>query len=173
MAVRRRVTVERGTLRFAAAHFATFEGQCEPLHGHNYEVIVEVEGDLTEDSWVIDFAKLKNLTRALCEELDHKFILQRDSKVLEIEEDEARWMVRFGERGWVFPKSDVVALPIDNATAERLAEWFAGRLKEALRAEGATNITAITVGIEEAPGQTGWYGDSLQQQVELGSQESG
>ncbi len=159
MAVRRRVTVERQTLRFAAAHFTTFEGQCEPLHGHNYEVIVEVEGDLTGDSWVIDFAKLKNLARALCDELDHKFILQRGSKALEIDEEEAKWKVRFGERLWVFPESDVVALPIDNTTAERLAEWFAGRLKQALRAEGATNITAVTVGIEEAPGQTGWYGE--------------
>ena len=159
MGVRRRVTVERQALRFAAAHLTTFEGQCEPLHGHDYAVIVEAEGDLTEDSWVIDFTKLKNLAKALCQELDHRFILQRDSKALEIDEEEARWKVRFGERGWVFPKSDVVALPIDNTTAERLAEWFAGRLRQALHAEGATNVSAITVGIEEAPGQVGWYGE--------------
>jgi 6-pyruvoyltetrahydropterin/6-carboxytetrahydropterin synthase len=157
MNARRRVTVERGTLRFAAAHFTTFEGQCEPLHGHNYEVIVEVEGGLTADSWIIDFTRLKSLARALCDELDHRFILQRDSKVLEIDEGETEWKVRFGDRRWVLPKSDVVALPIDNATAERLAEWFAGRLREALLAEGATNVTALTVGIEEAPGQAGWY----------------
>jgi hypothetical protein len=42
-------------------------------------------------------------------------------------------------------------------TAERLAEWFAGRLAEELRAAGATNVTAITVGVEEAPGQAAWY----------------
>lgn len=165
MGVRRRVTVERQTLRFAAAHFTTFEGQCEALHGHNYDVIVEVEGDLTEDSWVVDFTKLKNLAKALCQELDHKFILQRDSKVLEIDEEETKWKVRSGERDWVFPKSDVVALPIDNTTAERLAEWFAGRLEQALRAQGATNITAITVGIEEAPGQTGWYQEDAQDRL--------
>ena len=35
-----KVTVERNTLRFAAAHFATFENTCEPLHGHNYSVEV-------------------------------------------------------------------------------------------------------------------------------------
>jgi 6-pyruvoyltetrahydropterin/6-carboxytetrahydropterin synthase len=62
------------------------------------------------------------------------------------------------------PKADVVALPIDNSTAERLAEWFAGRLGEELgaslsgrQAAGATNVTAITVGVEEAPGQAAWY----------------
>ena len=152
-----RVTVERNTLRFAAAHFTTYEGQCEPLHGHNYDVLVEVEGELTGDSWVVDFAALKSMTRDLCRELDHKFILQRESKVLRIDEGKSNWKVRFQERGWVFPKSDVVALPIDNTTSERLAEWFAGRLRAALVARGATNITALTVGIEEMPGQAGWF----------------
>ncbi len=152
-----RVTVERNTLRFAAAHFTTFEGQCEPLHGHNYDVLVEVEGNLTEDSWLLDFSALKSMTRDLCRELDHKFILQRDSKVLKIDEGKSNWKVRFKERGWVFPKSDVVVLPIDNTTSERLAEWFAGRLRAALAARGVTNISALTVGIEEMPGQAGWW----------------
>ena len=39
-----RVRVERGQLKFAAAHMATFAGQCEPLHGHNYAVTIEVAG---------------------------------------------------------------------------------------------------------------------------------
>ena len=124
-----RVTVERNTLRFAAAHFATFEGQCEPLHGHNYDVTVEVEGELTEDGWVIDFGALKAMARGLCQELDHKFLLQRDSKALQIDEGMSNWKVRFRERGWVFPKSDIIALPIENSTAEQLARWFAGRLR--------------------------------------------
>ncbi len=152
-----RVTVERNTLRFAAAHFTTFEGQCEPLHGHNYDVLVEVEGELTEDSWLVDFSALKSMTRDLCRELDHKFLLQRDSNVLRIDEGKSNWKVRFKERGWVFPKSDVVVLPIDNTTSERLAEWFAGRLGAALTVRGVTNITALTVGIEEMPGQAGWW----------------
>jgi 6-pyruvoyltetrahydropterin/6-carboxytetrahydropterin synthase len=92
--------------------------------------------------------------------------------VLEIDEGTSNWRVRFRpggqpsgqERGWALPKADVVALPIDNSTAERLAEWFAGRLGEELRASlsgrqaaGATKVTAITVGVEEAPGQAAWY----------------
>jgi len=152
-----KITIERNTLRFAAAHFATFEGQCEPLHGHNYEVTVEVEGELTEDSWVIDFRLVKEIVRGICQELDHKFLLQRDSKALTIDEGMSNWKVRFLERGWVFPKSDVLPLPIDNTTAERLAEYFAGRLRAALSERGATNVTSITVGIEEQPGQAGWF----------------
>lgn len=156
-----RVAVERNTLRFAAGHFATYEGRCEPIHGHNYEVSVEVEGALTEDGWVIDFSALKSMTRDICRELDHKFLLQRDSTLLEIDEGENNWKVRFGERGWVLPKSDVVVLPIDNTTAERLAEWIGGRLRDALAKRGAGNITSVAVGVEEMPGQTGWWREAL------------
>jgi 6-pyruvoyltetrahydropterin/6-carboxytetrahydropterin synthase len=160
-----RITVERNTLRFAAAHFATFEDACEPLHGHNYDVLIELEGELADDSWVFDFGALKEIGRSICKELDHKFLLQRDSRVLEIDETERSWKVRFtgapGRRGYVFPKADVVALPIDNTTAERLAEYFAGRLRAALTERGATNVSRITAGVEEMPGQAGWYMLSL------------
>lgn len=155
--MKRRITVERNTLRFSAAHFTTFAGECEPLHGHNYDVLVEVEGELTEDAWVFDFVELKKIVAAICKELDHKLILQRDSRVLSIDEGDTNWKVRLGQRGWVFPKDDVIALPIDNSTAERLAEWVCDRLEERLRAAGALNLSAISVGIEEAPGQAGWY----------------
>ncbi len=149
-----RVRVERNKLKFAAAHFATFGGECEPLHGHNYAVSIEVEGTLTDDAWVCDFATLKSLGKALCDEMDHKFLLQRDSRVLEIDEGMSNWKVRFGERGFVFPKADVLALPIENTTAERLAEHFAARMQAALAERGATNLGWLEVGMEEAPGQS-------------------
>jgi 6-pyruvoyltetrahydropterin/6-carboxytetrahydropterin synthase len=156
-----RVTVERNMLRFAAAHMATFERSCEPLHGHNYDVSVEVEGELTDDAWVIDFSVLKAMTRELCKELDHKFLLQRKSNVLEIAEEPTKWKVRFGDRGFVFPRADVVALPIDNTTAERLAEWFGRRLLDALAERDARNVTSVSVTIEEMPGQSGsWQGEA-------------
>ena len=160
--MRRKVTVERNRLRFAAAHFATFRGECEPLHGHNYDVFVEVEGDLTEDAWVLDFSELKALTKEQCDRLDHKFILQRESRVLRIQEHAESWEIAFGERQrYVFPKSDVCALPIDNSTAERLAEWLAGELRRELLSRGATHLTRITVGVEEMPGQAGWFSQTL------------
>ena len=159
MSMQHRVRVERNKLKFAAAHFATFEGQCEPLHGHNYAVSIEVTGALTDDAWVADFGMLKSLGKALCDELDHKFLLQRDSRVLTIDEGMSNWKVRFLERGWVFPKADVLALPIDNTTAERLAEYLLGRLRDDLRARGATNLPRIAVGVDEAPGQAGWAED--------------
>lgn len=153
-----RVTVERQQLRFMAAHMATFCGQVEPLHGHNYAVIVECVGPLTEDFWVIDFAEAKAVMKALCERLDHKFLLQRPSDLLAATEHEESWeLVAEGRRRYVFPKCDVVALPIGNSTAEEIARWLHGEFCRALRERGITHITSVTVGVEEAPGQTGWF----------------
>lgn len=159
----RTVRVERNRLRFAAAHMATFGGDCEPLHGHNYEVMVEVEGSLTDESWVIDFGVIKRLSRELCGRLDHRFLLQRHSRLLQSEELDGVWELRFGEaRRYRIPTRDVIALPIDNSTAERLAEWFYGELSTELKRLQASNISRLRVGVEEMPGQSGWYeGDFL------------
>ena len=157
MNVSRRVSVERNRLRFAAAHMATFLGDCEPLHGHNYDVMVELEGELSDDSWVWDFGDLKRATKAIADELDHKFLLQRDSRVLKINELSDAWEVCYGERRYVFPKADVAALPIDNSTAERLAEWVATKLISYLKGKPGAELRKVSVGVEEMPGQTGWY----------------
>ena len=157
MNVSRRVSVERNRLRFAAAHMATVLGDCEPLHGHNYDLIVELEGDLTDDSWVWDFGDLKRATKAIADELDHRFLLQLESRVLTISESPDSWEISYRDRRYVFPRTDVAALPIDNSTAERIAEWIAGRLLPYLQSQPGAHVKTLTVGVEEMPGQTGWY----------------
>lgn len=157
MTVTRKITVERNRLRFAAAHMATFAGSCEPLHGHNYDVFIELEGELTTDSWVWDFGAVKRAARAITERLDHHFLLQRKSKHLHMAEIGDEWEVAFRDRRYVFPKSDVFELPVENTTAECISEWFAGALITALKEQGATHLHRVTVGIEEMPGQAGWY----------------
>lgn len=136
---------------------ATFGGGCEPLHGHNYQLIIELEGELDDDSWVWDFSDLKRATKAIADELDHRFLLQRDSRVLTIAEDADSWSVTFQDRRFAFPKSDVAVLPIDNTTAERLAEWVAGKLWDYLQPRAHAPLHTLTVGVEEMPGQAGWY----------------
>lgn len=157
MSITRHITVERNRLRFAAAHMATFAGTCEPLHGHNYDVIVNIEGELTEDSWVWDFGDVKRVTKSILDKLDHRFLLQRDSTILRIDEQESGWVIGFAEREYRFPHSDVVALPIENTTAERLAEWIAGRLVEELGGRDGAHFATLSVGVDEMPGQAGWY----------------
>ena len=152
------VTVERQRLRFAAGHFATFADELEPIHGHNYDVFVEVAGPLTDESWVIDFSLLKRLTREVCETLDHKFLLQMDSRALTISDDDTHYVIQYrDELAYRLPKHDVAALPIDNSTAERLAQYIAGQLTAALAASGPPGLARLRVGVEEMPGQAAWY----------------
>jgi len=141
-------------IRFASAHFATFRGGCEPLHGHSYAVEAHVEGPLTEDSWVIDFHELKALLRQASAEIDHKFILQLKSKLITVEAVEGGWCVRTPTGlEYVFPKADVAALPIDNSTAERLAEWFCRRVWSGLEAHRESKVSSLIVEVWEGPGQ--------------------
>ncbi len=57
------VRVTKDYLVFCSGHFITYQGdQCERIHGHNYRTAVEVEGDLDENHYVIDFIALKDLT---------------------------------------------------------------------------------------------------------------
>ena len=156
-AERRAVTVEGARLRFAAAHMATLGDELEPLHGHNYIVRCRVEGALTADHWVIDFSVLKRIAREACARLDHRFLLQHDSTLLEIEEQVDAWVVRFGDREYRFPATDVAVLPIENSTAELLAQWLCETVVAGLAAEGAENLTRIAVEVEEMPGQSGSY----------------
>src|SRR3990172_1631523 len=108
---------------------ATLGGDCEPLHGHSYEVRAELEGSLTDDSWVADFVELKSMLVRICGELDHRFLLQRESLALSILQTDEAWEVRTNNgTQYVLPTSDVVVLPVDNSTAERLAAWLNGRV---------------------------------------------
>ena len=142
---------------FDAAHFATYGGKCEPLHGHSYQVAAEVEGDLTEDSWVVDFTRLKAILRQICQEIDHRMLLQTQSRVLKIEASAESWQVKTPNGGsYRFPSSDVADLPIDNTTVERLAEWLSGRVWEALM-QRSSRIQSVSVEIWEGPGQRAAY----------------
>jgi 6-pyruvoyl tetrahydropterin synthase/QueD family protein len=153
-----KVLIERGNLGFSAAHFVTFdEHTAEPLHGHNYGVRVEVAGELNAESYVLDFIALKTITRELCKELDHLFLLPLQSRYLKITEHPTAWEMRFQDQHYLLPRASVVALPIDNATAERLAEYLAGRISERLHALGANNLSTVTVGVEETEMQIAFY----------------
>lgn len=154
-----RVTVERQRLRFAAGHFAVLGDRLEPIHGHNYDVFVEVTGPLSEcESWVIDFSLLKRLTHEICQSLDHKFLLQMHCSHLSIRDDGDHYVIQYqSDPAYRLPKRDVAALPIDNSTAERLAEYIANALQDKLAAENSSNLVSLSVGVEEMPGQAAWY----------------
>ena len=61
---------------FAAAHrLVNYQGDCENLHGHNWNVEVTVSArELDTAGLGIDFKILKRHTKELLGELDHKYL---------------------------------------------------------------------------------------------------
>lgn len=159
-----RVQVSKDYLVFASAHFITFRGhQCESLHGHNYRVGVAVEGSVdAECLFVLDFSVLKQITRRLVDEIDHKVLLPTQNPKLSYRDEGDRLAVDyFGEPTYVFPKRDCALLPIQNSTAEMLAQYLGARVREELVRGGYTHLTRLEFEVEENYGQSAIYRESL------------
>lgn len=58
---------------FASAHFLKgYEGKCEKLHGHNWKVEAEVQGNkLDKTGMLIDFKVLRKILGDIVNEMDH------------------------------------------------------------------------------------------------------
>jgi 6-pyruvoyltetrahydropterin/6-carboxytetrahydropterin synthase len=153
----RKVKVEGGNLKFNAAHFITFGGGAERLHGHNYSVQVEIEGILNQDGLVFDFSILKRITREVCERINHHFILPLRNPNLVCSELPDEWEIHFRQKRYLLPREDVIALSIDNSTAECLAEYICGEVRVALADHDISNIHSLLVGVAEAPTQVAYY----------------
>jgi 6-pyruvoyltetrahydropterin/6-carboxytetrahydropterin synthase len=159
-----RVQVSKDYLVFASAHFITFRGhQCESLHGHNYRVGVAVEGTVDSESFfVLDFSVLKQIARRLVDEIDHKVLLPALNPKLAYREDGNRLAVDyFGEPTYVFPKTDCAMLPIQNSTAEMLAQYLGVRVRDELAGGGFTHLTRLELEVEENYGQSAIYREAL------------
>ncbi|NDV19450.1 6-pyruvoyl tetrahydrobiopterin synthase [Pseudodesulfovibrio sp. JC047] len=145
------LNVDSQHLNFSAAHFITFAGKCERLHGHNYAVGVYLEGGLTEDDYVYDFVELKKKVKALCDTLDHKFLLPTENPQFQVTFADGEVEIRVHERRYVFPERDVQVVPVSNITAECLAKYLAGELLRELT--DSETLSVVQVSVEEAPGQ--------------------
>jgi len=154
-ATRFKVRVTKDYLVFSSGHFITFDGDhCERIHGHNYRVAVEVDGGLDENRYVVDFIALRDMTRAITDELDHRMLLPTESPLIAVQVEGANTVARYRDRYWSFPSDECVLLPIANTTAELLAEYIAGRLLTAMRAKGWADPAALRVEVEECFGQS-------------------
>lgn len=151
-----KIVVEKDYLVFACGHFITYSETCEQLHGHNYRARVELEGALDDNCEVWDFVSLKRLMRRLVDEMDHRMLLPTRNPAIALSEQGEEIEARYQDRRYVFPKRDVVLLPIPNTTAEMLATYLLGRVRDELKGIGGGRLSAIAVEVEESFGQSGW-----------------
>jgi 6-pyruvoyltetrahydropterin/6-carboxytetrahydropterin synthase len=155
MAEHFKVRVTKDHLVFCSGHFISYEGdKCERLHGHNYRVTAEIEGDLDNNQYVFDFIALKHATKKIVDELDHRMILPTLNPIIQVLKKGNQIDVRYRERQWLFPFDDCVLLPIENTTAELLGRYIARRLLEDIRATHRYEPRVLRIEVEENIGQS-------------------
>jgi len=149
----------KGDFKFSAAHFTLFGAtEAEPLHGHNYRVLVEVGGEALDAlGLLVETGILKRRIRELLVELDDRVLLPQRSPHLELESFDGTLTCRFVERRYRFPRDEVRLLPLVNVTMELLAEMLWRELAVALAAQP---VTHLAVEIEETDGQSCRYAAS-------------
>lgn len=67
-------------IRISSGHrILHHEGKCSRPHGHNYEITVEVTGQLTDEGWVVD----KGAVTDVIDEWDHRFLVEAGDPLIE------------------------------------------------------------------------------------------
>ena len=151
-----KITVDgsRQALTFSACHIIQGHTKCGRMHGHNYSVSVSLEGDV-EHGLLMDFGPLKKAIRDLCNELDHRVLLP---KSLVTVADGQTDMIVSGKI-YSFPSGDVILLPVDVVSTERLSEWFLERIVSDV--ELPAGVHRVEVRVDEADGQGAITGQNL------------
>jgi 6-pyruvoyltetrahydropterin/6-carboxytetrahydropterin synthase len=139
---------------FSAAHFITFAGQCERLHGHNYHVAAEIAGPLDANHLVIDFLFVRAKLLEIVTELDHYVLLPTKHPEIRVDDNGREVTATFADRRWIFPSGDCRLLPVPNTTSELLAAHIGKRLFDALGG-AAAKIERMQVEVDECDGQIG------------------
>jgi 6-pyruvoyltetrahydropterin/6-carboxytetrahydropterin synthase len=160
-AARYSVQLRKAVHVFCAGHFITLtDDLCEPVHGHNWTVGVDVEGAPDPHGMVVDFIALRDALTAVVSRLDHRMLLPTESRWLAVatapgphggHEVTATFRDR---RRWVFPADECVLLPVANTTAEWIARWIGGELLTTLTAAGHVVRGRLRVTVDECLGQS-------------------
>jgi 6-pyruvoyltetrahydropterin/6-carboxytetrahydropterin synthase len=104
-------------IRISSGHrIRHHDGKCSRPHGHNYEVTVTVEGELTDEGWVVD----KGDVTDVIEEWDHRFLLEAGDPLVEAFENSGD-----GDAVVVLehpPTAEVMSLVLEDRLREELPD---------------------------------------------------
>lgn len=122
--------------RWEGAHRLPWHtGGCQNLHGHSYEMWVELEGTPDERGMLIDFKEIKQVLKPLVEAWDHATL------VADYDEDLKRAIDLLGSKHFVLPY---------DSTSENLCQYTADYLgSEGLDVLLAHRIASIRVRVME------------------------
>jgi 6-pyruvoyltetrahydropterin/6-carboxytetrahydropterin synthase len=144
----------KAKLRFSACHFIPNHPTCGKLHGHTYAVSVKVIGTKKGD-FIVDFEDLKKVVSDVCGKLDHAVLIATDDDDIDVRIDPLdscglEVIVGRGPKRYVFPREDVVLLPVKSVSAEDLCSYLTDKICEHL---DTRNFIEINVRLDEGLGQ--------------------
>jgi 6-pyruvoyltetrahydropterin/6-carboxytetrahydropterin synthase len=149
-----RISIARSEHKFSCAHMTVFpDGTKERLHGHNYTLALDVDVERVDFASMIPFAVIKDEIRALCKEWKERVFIAQANPFVAIVRDDSELEVTVCGARYVFPRGDVLLLPIDNISAEALAAHTAQLLRARLSSVLPAHVTALTSTVEESQGQ--------------------
>ena len=137
-------------INFSAAHFIPSIEKCSRLHGHDYSISLELEGEPV-DGILIDYGIVKTSIRGIISDMDHKVLLPHSSSITRVNCDHKRCTVTYGTKEFIFPVGDVYLLERDVTSSEMLADYITQKLAEKLKPY--MNIEKVQVCVYEGPGQ--------------------
>ena len=147
------ILIEKDYLHFGAAHFTIFSAtERENLHGHNWYVRARLTSKIAGNGLAFDYNLVKDVLKALCDELDEQVLIPSDSPHLAISESQGYVAVTFAGERLLFLPRDVHLIAIGNVTVEALADWFMERLLSA-EAVRPLPLREVTIGVSSGPGQ--------------------
>lgn len=155
------IELKKQNFKFSSAHFTIFsKNKAERLHGHNYTVGFRfyLDAKKIENGLAFDFNLVKPLILKSCMELDEFVLLAEKNPYLQIGISGSQVDVKFHNKDYSFPKSDVKILPTENISTEELAQWLClDFLKKLAALKVKIALNQISVTVEESFGQSACY----------------
>lgn len=131
----------RKLFKFEAAHVleSSYSLDCQNIHGHSYEVEVILKSKkLNKDGMVCDFGELKDVISSIFVDYDHSIIIP-ESLAEKVNDS-------------ILAKDAII---VDwNPTAENMAKYFYGMIKEEMLVYGIEDVKLHKVIVHET--KTGW-----------------
>ena len=157
------IRLDKESIKFSAAHFTIFSAQQrERLHGHNFQVMAEIDAGVDDNGMCFNYAIFKQLLLQCCKELDEYLLLPEYSPFLQITEQGENYQVVFNGQSMTFLRSDTLLLPIKNSTVEEYSHYLLNRLLKLHTEFSQFDIRRIQIRVSSGPGQSGsseWIAD--------------
>lgn len=147
--------LHKQNFKFSSAHFLIFnKHSAERLHGHNYQVKVNItvppDEALSKEGYFVDFNVFKKVIKTKLDEWDEMVLLPAKHEDMNFVETGPSLEVRFRDRFYVFPKNEVLRLPVTNTSVEQLSQLLANYFIQEFKVHG---VQKVQVSVEETRGQ--------------------